>query len=209
MKQWEEVFKQRLQQEPLGDDPAHDFLHFLRVVKTAKMLCRKEKGNLNIVLPAAWFHDLVNVPKNSPLRSKASQMSAEKALEFLESVNYPRKYFDEIKHAIEAHSFSANIQPTTLEAKIVQDADRLDGLGAIGIARGFATAGILKRPFYEIKDPFCKKRQPDDMKFTIDHFYQKLFQTAYTLKTKSGKAEGRKRTQLMKIYLKQLGLEIK
>jgi uncharacterized protein len=209
MKQWEEIFKHRLQQEPLGDDPAHDFLHFLRVVKTAKMLCRKEKGNLNIVLPAAWFHDLVNVPKNSPLRSKASQLSAEKALEFLESVNYPRKYFDEIKHAIEAHSFSANIQPTTLEAKIVQDADRLDGLGAIGIARGFATAGILKRPFYEIKDPFCKKRQPDDMKYTIDHFYQKLFQTAYTLKTKSGKAEGRKRTQLMKIYLKQLGLEIK
>jgi uncharacterized protein len=209
MKKWEEIFKQRLLQEPLGDDPAHDYLHFLRVVKTAKFLCRQERCNINVVLPAAWFHDLVNVPKNSPLRNKASQMSAEKALEFLKSVNYPEKYFDDIRHAIEAHSFSANITATTLEAKIVQDADRLDGLGAIGIARGFATAGILKRPFYEIVDPFCKRRKPDDMKYTVDHFYQKLFQTAYTLKTKSGKAEGRKRTQLMKIYLKQLGYEIK
>ena len=109
---------------------------------------------------------------------------------------------------IEGHSFSANIEVNTIEAKIVQDADRLDGLGAIGIARCFATAGLLKRPFYSKSDPFCKERTPEDLKFTIDHFYKKLFISAGNLKTKSGIAEGRNRVEVMKIYLAALSREV-
>lgn len=204
----ENILSSKISKITLGEDPAHDFLHFTRVVKTAKILCKQENGKLEVVLPAAWLHDFVIIPKNDPRRSQASQLSAEAAIQFLKQINYPEIYFDEISHAIAAHSFSANIQTKTLEAQIVQDSDRLDGLGAIGIARCFATAGLLKRPFYSEIDPFCSERSVDDSQFTIDHFFSKLFKTAETLKTKSGQMEGIKRVERMKSYLADLRAEI-
>ena len=148
MEKWEKLFKSKIQDNATNDDPAHDILHFERVVKVAKHLCDKENGKFEVIVPAAWLHDFVIVPKNDPRRSQASQLSAIEATKYLSSINYPSAYISEIAHAIEGHSFSANVPTRTLEAKIVQDADRLDGLGAIGIARCFATAGLLKRPFY-------------------------------------------------------------
>ncbi len=192
-----------------GFDPAHDHAHFMRVVKTAKELCHSENARLEIVIPAAWLHDLVNVPKNDPRRSQASKLSADAALKYLGSVGYPDRYFPEIRNAIEAHSFSARIEPTSLEAEIVQDADRLDGLGAIGIARMFLVGGILRRPIYEGRDPFCEQgRVPDDLQYTIDHFYVKLFKTAETLRTRAGRDEGKCRADFMRDYLKQLQFEV-
>ena len=205
---WEEKFEEKISTIASADDPAHDLLHFKRVVNLAKQFCSQEGGQAEIVIPAAWLHDLIIVPKNSPLRSQASRLSAEKAIEFLTSIDYPTKYFDDIAHAIEGHSFSANIAVRTIEAQIVQDADRLDGLGAIGIARCFATAGLLKRPFYNPDDPFCEVRPPDDSQYTIDHFFKKLFRTAETLKTKSGREEGLRRVDAMKTYLSILRSEI-
>lgn len=206
--QLESIFEERIKTVEGLDDPAHDILHFRRVAATAKVLCEREGGNPEIVIPAAWLHDFVIIPKNDPRRAQASRLSAEGAIEFLRELNYPDKYFLDIAHAIEAHSFSANIETRTLEARIVQDADRLDGLGAIGIARCFATAGLLKRPFYGEADPFCEERAPNDREFTIDHFYAKLFKTAGTLKTESGRAEGLRRVEVMKNYLKDLAAEI-
>lgn len=191
-----------------AEDPAHDLLHFKRVVKVAKDICEKENAKAEVVIPAAWLHDFVIIPKNDSRRKQASQLSAEAAILFLKELSYPEKYFDEIAHAIAAHSFSANIETKTLEAKIVQDADRLDGLGAIGIARCFATAGLLKRLFYSEMDPFCESRAIDDQQFTVDHFFGKLFKTAETLKTEAGRAEGIKRVQVMKKYLTDLADEI-
>ncbi len=205
---WENKFDIKISEIATPDDTAHDLLHFKRVVQTAKKLCALEKGKFEVVVPAAWLHDFVIVPKNIPLRSQASKLSAQGAIEFLNEIQYPKEFIDEIAHAIEGHSFSANIDVKTIEAKIVQDADRLDGLGAIGIARCFATAGLLKRPFYSEDDPFCESRIPDDMQFTIDHFYKKLFKTAETLKTQSGINEGKKRIEAMKNYLEIFRLEI-
>jgi uncharacterized protein len=191
------------------EDPAHDLLHFKRVVRTAKSLCLAEGGRLEIVIPSAWLHDFVIVPKNDPRRSQASRLSAEKAKEYLRTIPAVKEaWLDEIAHAIEAHSFSANISPRTLEAKIVQDADRLDGIGAIGVARCFATAGLLKRSFYAETDPFCETREPDDLTFTVDHFYRKLFKTAETLQTESGRKMGHERVQVMKDFLQHLAREI-
>jgi len=189
-------------------DPAHDLLHFKRVVAAAKFLAVEEKANLEIVVPAAWLHDFVIVPKNDPRRAQASRLSARAAIEFLREIEYPEKFYDEIGHAIEAHSFSANIETRTLEARIVQDADRLDGLGAIGIARCFATAGLMQRAFYSESDPFCSSRPPDDGCFTVDHFYAKLFKTANTLKTEAGRREGLRRVEVMQGYLRDLKFEI-
>lgn len=205
---FEKMFSEKIFALVSSEDPAHDILHFKRVVKAAKSLAHEEHANLNIVVPAAWLHDFVIVPKNDPRRSKASKLSAEAAVEYLRQIQYPEKYYKEIAHAIEAHSFSANIETKSLEAQIVQDADRLDALGAIGLARCFATAGLLKRPFYSEMDPFCKNREFDDGQFTIDHFFAKLFKIAETLKTESGRREGIKRVKVMRRYLIDLESEI-
>ncbi|MEJ2794431.1 HD domain-containing protein [Iodobacter sp. LRB] len=208
LSEWEKQFENKMATIATSDDPAHDLLHFKRVVQLAKKIGIAENAQLEVIIPAAWLHDFVIVPKDSPLRSRASKLSAEGAIEYLSSIQYPAEFYPAIAHAIEGHSFSANIEVTTLEAKIVQDADRLDGLGAIGIARCFATAGLLKRAFYADHDPFCSERAPDDAQFTIDHFYKKLFKTAETLKTSAGKAEGLRRIEIMKNYLAALETEI-
>lgn len=161
-----------------------------------------------MVIPAAWLHDFVIVPKNDPRRSQASKLSAEAALLFLSEIGYPERHYPAIAHAIEAHSFSARVKPLTLEAQIVQDADRLDGLGAIGIARCFATAGLLKRAFYSEEDPFCETRTPSDREFTTDHFFAKLFKVAETLQTPGGRREGARRARVMRDFLASLKSEI-
>ena len=208
LEHFETLLMKKISEVATTDDPAHDLQHFKRVVRTAKQLCEEEGARMEVVLPAAWLHDRVNVPKNDPRRSQASRLSGEAALKFLKEIEYPEEFHQDIAHAIEAHSFSANIQTRSKEAEIVQDADRLDGLGAIGVARCFATAGLMKRAFYSEQDPFCVDRPVDDARFTVDHFYAKLFKTADTLKTKAGRAEGAKRVSVMKRYLDDLAKEI-
>ena len=155
---FEKLFAKKISTIASSEDPAHDFLHFKRVVVAAKKICIQENGRMEVVVPAAWLHDFVIVPKNDPRRKIASKLSAEGAIIFLQEIKYPEEFHGDIFHAIEAHSFSANIKTKTLEAKIFQDADRLDGLGAIGLARCFATAGLMKRQFYSDEDPFCETR---------------------------------------------------
>tara|TARA_R110001606_G_scaffold89596_3_gene201160 strand:+ start:1573 stop:2208 length:636 start_codon:yes stop_codon:yes gene_type:complete len=189
-------------------DVAHDLSHIYRVVKTAKQLATKEEADLAVVVPAAWLHDCVSLPKNHPERHLASTLAADKAIEFLKSIDYPSDYFESIHHSIRAHSFSANVSLESLEAQIVQDADRLDALGAVGIARCMQVSGALNRTLYSLDDPFCETRQPDDVRYSIDHFYNKLFRIADNLNTASAQAEGRRREAVMRVFLQQLALEI-
>ncbi len=191
-----------------ASDPAHDLLHLERVVASAKCFAAGENADLRVVIPAAWLHDYVVVPKDDPRRSQASRIAAGEACAYLESIHYTPELLPAIAHAIEAHSFSANIAPKSLEAKVVQDADRLDGIGAIGIARCFACAGVMGRAFYSPTDPFCGGRTPDDTRFTVDHFYSKLFKTAATMQTSAGRHEAERRMAVMKRFLRELGEEI-
>jgi uncharacterized protein len=208
MQVWEAKFEAKISEKFAGDDPAHDLLHFQRVVKTAKKLCTSENAKMEIVVPAAWLHDFVNVAKDDPRRKQASMLSAREAIGFLEEIGYEPGLYSEIAHAIEAHSFSAAVPCETLEAQIVQDADRLDALGAIGLARCFMVAGMLKRPLYSEIDPFAQSREVDDSVWTIDHFYKKLFKIAETLQTASARVEGNRRLEVMKKFLSDLAVEI-
>jgi uncharacterized protein len=189
-------------------DAAHDLSHISRVVKVAKQLAIAESADLAVVVPAAWLHDCVSLPKNHPERHLASTLAGDKAIEFLASIHYPFGYYKAIHHAIQAHSFSANIKPETLEAKIVQDSDRLDALGAIGIARCMQVSGALNRTLYSQNDPFCEVRKPDDTLYSIDHLYHKLFRIAESLNTTSARLEGKRREAIMREFLDQLALEI-
>jgi uncharacterized protein len=215
--EWEAVFERKVKEVAARDarlsggrvDPAHDHAHFLRVVTTAKRLAALEGANLQVVIPAGWLHDLVNVPKDDPRRSIASKLSGEEAVQFLRSIKYPEEFLEPIRHAIEAHSFSAKIEAKTIEAAVVQDADRLDGLGAIGIARVFTVGGLLGRRIYEPTDPFGEGgRKLNDLENTVDHFFVKLFKTAETLVTPSGREEGKRRVEFMRTYLRELGYEL-
>lgn len=194
--------------ENMAGDPAHDITHVQRVVENTQRLTASEHGNADVSLPAAWLHDCVSVAKDSPLRKQASKMAADEAVRFLRTQNYPESLLPQVYHAVEAHSFSANIETESLEARIVQDADRLEALGAIGITRCFLTGGSLGTPLYEPEDPFARHREPNDKQFTLDHFYCKLLGLASSMKTAAGKAEGLKRTQYMQDFLFQLGTEI-
>jgi uncharacterized protein len=189
-------------------DMAHDINHVKRVVKNCSYLTDIEGANAQITLPAAWLHDCVAVAKDSPLRAQGSRLAAQAATQFLSGVDYPAGLLPAVYHAIEAHSYSADIPPRTLEAQVVQDADRLDSLGAIGIARCLLVGGHLQRPLCDTLDPFCDSREPDDSMFTIDHFYAKLFKLPATMQTEAGRKEAHRRAGLMQDYLDHLRSEI-
>ncbi|MDX1592588.1 MAG: HD domain-containing protein [Balneolaceae bacterium] len=189
-------------------DAAHDLAHIERVVENAKLILADEKADEEITLAAAWLHDCVIIPKNDPYRRQASELAAKKASSFLKEIGFDSDKIVRTAHAIHAHSFSAGIRPETPEAEIVQDADRLDALGAVGIARCFTVGGKLERMMYEKVDPFCINREPDDSTFTLDHFYAKLFKLPDMMNTKTGAYLARERVQYMKQFLERFGDEI-
>ncbi|HHF2857640.1 TPA: HD domain-containing protein [Vibrio diabolicus] len=207
LSQIESQFLEFMQQE-MQVDAAHDISHVQRVVNTAKKLAMEEGADLSIVLPAAYLHDCFTYPKDHPNRKQSSIIAAKKAVAFLESIDYPRQYHDAIAHAIEAHSFSANIRPNTLEAKVVQDADRLDALGAIGITRCIQVSTEFDAQLYDDKDIFAQQRELDDKQFTLDHFQTKLFKIAETMNTESARREAQKRKVFMQAYIEQLHDEV-
>ncbi len=208
MTNFENLFSEKIQDILGYKDPAHDLAHVKRVVSIAKKLAHEESAHLEVVIPAAWLHDLVNLPKNHPDRKKASVLAADEAMLFLRSVNYPEKYFTDIHHAICAHSFSANIKTETIEAKVVQDADRLDALGAIGLARLFSISTQLGSLFYDINDPFSKHRPLDDKCFALDHIYVKLEKIAHSMNTESARVEALRRFKFIEEFLDELKKEI-
>ena len=205
---WQDLFDAKARELYPAVDPSHDFLHIRRVAATALKLARDERADVMVVLPAAYFHDFVAIPKNDPRRTQASTLSAEAAALYLRDAGYPARHLDAIRHAIEAHSFSAGISTETIEAKVVQDADRLDSLGAIGVARCFTTGALMGIPFHHEYDAFGENRALDDKSYTVDHFFVKLFKIAETLQTATARVEGARRVAFMKDYLKQLRSEV-
>ena len=192
----------------MHNDPAHDFDHIMRVYKNAQQIIKKEKVNETLVLSAVLLHDIASFPKSDKRSKNSSIESAKKAKTILKKYDFTSDEITIVCDAISEHSFSQKKIPKTIEGKILQDADRLDALGAIGIARVFATGGSLRRQFYNLDDPFCKKRIPDDKIWTLDHFFEKLLKLEFLMNTNSGKIEAKKRTKILKNFLKQLKHEI-
>jgi uncharacterized protein len=203
---WESRFASFLADR--DSDAAHDRAHVERVVTTARRLAQEENAQLEVVVPAAWLHDCVVLPKDAPRRDEASRRAAETARSFLTDEGFPDRLIDPIAHAIEAHSYSADVSPDTVEAKVVQDADRLDALGAVGLARCFMVGGALDNSLYDPDDPFCKDRPLDDDTYVIDHFYTKLLRLPDTMKTAAGRQEAERRAEFLRTYLDRLADEI-
>lgn len=167
-------------------DSAHDAVHLCRVWLLSERIAAVEGGDREILAAAALLHDCVAVDKDSPERGGASRLAGAKARGLLLGQAWEEDRVARVVHAIEAHSFSAGIRPTTIEAMILQDADRLDAIGAIGVARFFAVAGRLGRPLYDVVDPAATNRTLDDTGYRLDHFRTKLLKLHGSFNTKEG-----------------------
>lgn len=196
-----------LAREGNGTDPAHDGGHVERVVRSALLLAEAEGANPDVVWVAAWLHDCVHVPKNSPDRSRASGLCASAAREFLLGVEWPGIDVDGVFHAIEAHSFTAAIEPRTMEARVVQDADRLDALGAHGLARNLMLAGSWNAGLAHPTDPWAEHRPLDDRAWAVDHFFAKLLKLPAMMTTKAGVIEAHRRAEVLKQFVRELARE--
>jgi uncharacterized protein len=192
-------------------DGAHDVHHLRRVWHSARRIAATEAGvDMVVLLAAAYLHDLVNPPKDSPLRSQASTLSAQAALPVLADLGLAPDRAARAAHAIAAHSFSAGIEPETLEARILQDADRLEALGAIGLARCFYTGGAMGGGLWEAGDPFGRTgRDLDDRRWSIDHFPLKLLRLEGLMRTTEGRRLARRRTRVLTAFLRQLERELR
>lgn len=203
-----EKLREQVKKKIGQNDSAHDFEHIMRVLKNATIIARKEKGDIRIITAAVLLHDIVSYPKSDPRSKNSSVESAQESRKILKKYNFSQDEIEVISDAIKDHSFSRSVIPKTLEGRILQDADRLDALGAIGIVRTFSVGGAEKRPFYNNNDPFCSKRTPDDKSWTLDHFYKKLLLLEKTMNTSAGKIEARKRIKMMRKFLDELKKEI-
>nr|WP_255732839.1 HD domain-containing protein [Ruegeria sp. Ofav3-42] len=188
-------------------DPAHDLAHLDRVWVNAQAIA-DDQTDMPVLMAASYLHDLVNLSKDDPERHLASRRSAEESESILAKIGYSTELIQEIKHAIEAHSFSANITPETPEACILRDADRLDALGAIGVARNFSVSGALGRSLYDPADPFAANRPLDDLHFSIDHWKVKLLRLPGDMLTETGKEIAERRIQRMIRFLEEFAQEI-
>ncbi|MGI0027233.1 MAG: HD domain-containing protein [Nitrosopumilaceae archaeon] len=203
-----ERLKIKIQKMMEKNDSAHDFEHIMRVYKNAQKIGKKENANMKLVLAAVLLHDIISFPKSVKKSKTSSIKSSIASKRILQNHGYDKGEIKIISDAIRDHSFSRGMVPSTIEGKILQDADRLDAIGAIGIARTFAVGGSERRPFYNKSDPFCQRRKPDDNNWTLDHFYKKLLLLEKKMNTDAAKKEASRRTKIMKKFLEDFKKEI-
>ncbi|WP_233420512.1 HD domain-containing protein [Xenorhabdus nematophila] len=148
--------------------------------------------------------------KNSPERHKSSEFAAKKTISIVKDYfkEVPVSKYGIIEEAIVSHSYSANIKPVSIEAKILQDSDRIDALGAVGLARVFYIAGKLNQKLFDLDDPFATHRELDDKVYALDHFYTKLLKLPITMNTKKGKEIAEVQSDFLLAYIEKLKKEI-
>ncbi|MFL6446603.1 MAG: HD domain-containing protein [Bryobacteraceae bacterium] len=176
-------------------DGAHDIDHLVRVWHNARQIQAHEGGDPELLAAAILLHDCVSVPKNAPDRHLASRLPAEQAATALARLDWAPARVETVADAIASHSYSAGIEPNSVKGRILQDADRLDAIGFVGIARCFYTAGRMGSLLYHPSDPKAGDREFNDGKFALDHFPQKLLRLAEGFKTDTGQNLARERHQ--------------
>jgi len=195
-------------------DLAHDALHVMRVYQWAMRLAPEAGADSDLAGAAALVHDLVNIPKEHRDRPLGSERSAEASRGFLRASGYADEDAAQIVEAVRTCSWSRGLAPTGPLGKVLQDADRLDAIGAVGIARTFACAQAMAARgqdsrFYDPADPLAQTdRTLDDSRQPVDHFFAKLLRLADTMHTDTARREGARRHQRMEVFLTDLLSEI-
>ena len=191
----------------MDGDPGHDVDHAERVALWTLRI-GGDDVNRREAIAAALLHDLVNLPKDSPERATAAERSAVAAAGLLAEQGFDEDATTRITQAIRNHSYSAGQVPRDALGRALQDADRLEALGALGILRTISTGSRMGARYFDPRDPFAAQRNLDDTAFSIDHFFKKLLGLASTMTTEPGRQEAKRRTQLLQTFLAELSHEL-
>jgi uncharacterized protein len=191
----------------LDDDPGHDLHHCLRVALWTVRLGGEEVDWRHAVA-AALLHDIVNLPKNSPDRARASEMSAEQARRLLPPLGFDAVTVEDIASAVRDHSFSRGAVPQSPLGRALQDADRLEALGALGLCRTISTGTRMGARYFHPEDPWAEARPLDDKAHSVDHFFTKLLRLQDTMHTEAGRREAHRRVAFLHSFLEHLAHEL-
>jgi len=191
----------------MQSDPAHDITHLIRVASWAVRLGSAEVPP-RLAVAAALLHDIVNLPKDDPRRAQASTLSAEVTRALLLTLGFSEGDVELVADAVRDHSFSRGATPVSSLGRALQDADRLEALGALGVFRCIATGVRMNAAFFDTADPWAKSRPLDDERFSVDHFFKKLLRLPETFLTEAGRREALRRARIMRDMLTELGHEI-
>ncbi|MDO8556356.1 MAG: HD domain-containing protein [Nanoarchaeota archaeon] len=190
-------------------DVAHDARHGLQVKKYAIKIAESVHADVLVAGTAGLFHDIIVYRKDDPRSLSAADDAALATMGLLELTSFPEKKILPVVTAIREHSYSRGSQPSTLESAVVQDADRLESLGAIGVMRVAALSGYMQKPLYCLDDPFCDNRQPGGRSAQLDLFYSRFLTIPNKMHTAVGKELALQRVEFMQSFLDQLRMELK
>lgn len=194
-------------------DLSHDRCHLRRVYAWSQRLARDAGADSDLAGAAALVHDLVSVPKESAARAEASERSAEQAADLLARAGYSDAEAMQIREAVRTCSWSRGLSPTSPLGEVLQDADRLDAIGATGVARSLTCAqGMAGRGrrlrLWDPQDPLCRgHRAADEASNALDHFQVKLLRLAEGMHLPAARQEALRRQQAMEAFLEQVRRE--
>lgn len=208
---WGEIFSSLTH-----DDLAHDWLHVQRVTKWCIKIAESISADADLAGAAGLLHDLINIPKESNLRSMGSTLSAQAGVQYLKEAGYSTWEIDIVTNAIGTCSWSKGLTPTNTIGKILQDADRLDAIGAIGVMRTIACAQAMRSRkqsglFYHPENPIpwqTPSERLDDKEHALDHFFCKLLKLKDGMHTEIAKIEAHKRHEWMANFLHEVEWEL-
>jgi len=181
----------------------HDRFHTERVYNLAVRIAEDENADVDVVKAAALLHDIARALEDEGKIDDHAVEGAKMAKAVLEDVNFPKERIPEVLHCIEVHRFRKSMKAGSLEAKILQDADRLDIIGAIGIARVFSRGGWVNQPIHDPAIP--PKDKYDGRSLTsVNHIYEKILKVKATLHTKTAKEIAEERHRFVEQFLERL-----
>ncbi len=199
----------QIRKEFAGEGTGHDWYHIERVWKMAKYIAEKENANQFVTELGALLHDIAD----HKFVKNADEVAENRVAEFLEDLSVDSNTISKVIHVVHNCSFKGGVvnEELSLECKIVQDADRLDAIGAIGIARTFAYGGSIGNPIYDPHVEPCTfknaKEYLNKRTHTINHFYEKLLKLKDGMNTASGQKLAQERHLFMEKYLVQFYAE--
>ena len=194
-----------------GAESAHDFDHVLRVLALAERLARAEGADLELVRAAALLHDMTRAEEDAGRGGDHAQTAAARAREILRARGIAPERADAVAHAIAAHRFRGTTAPQTLEAKILFDADKLDSIGAIGVARAYAVSGALNQRLWSEIAPnaVATRKQHNSSHTAAAEFVVKLSKVRERIFTATARQIAEERHAFMAEFFARLEREVK
>jgi uncharacterized protein len=197
------------EERQVKDDPSHDFQHIKRVLFIAKKIGESENMDLDVIIPAALFHDTVVYMKNSKESKNETEESATVVGDILINIQeYPKEKISKVQTCILECSFTKGLLPSIPESSVLQDADLLESTGAISIIRTFSSGGQMKRQFYNPDDPFRIQTPPNVSDSGLDLFFVRLLKAKSRMHTNYAKKIAERRTKFLTDFIDELKIEL-